>query len=131
MPPHPISPEKTVLATALQAQYDAAALGFDWPEIGGVLDKIVEELEELREAVQEGDIEHARWELGDLFFAAISAARFLEVDPERCIETALGRFDERLRKVKQIADQEGRLLQSCPPDVLDAWWERAKTLVSQ
>lgn len=116
---------------ATQVQHAASRLGFDWPEIAGVLDKVEEELAELREAVAHNDMEHAQSELGDLFFAAVSAARFLEIDPELCLEAATKRFEDRLKLVKKSAAKQGVALSSCTPDELDALWEQAKKLMRQ
>ena len=116
---------------ATQVQHAASRLGFDWPEIAGVLDKVEEELAELRDALEQGDITHAKSELGDLLFAAVSAARFLNADPEACLEGATQRFEDRLDKVKSIAEKQGLLLTSCTPEELDTLWEQAKKLMRQ
>lgn len=117
--------------TAMQIQYDAAATGFDWPDIYGVLEKVREELEELESAIREGNIVHAGEELGDLIFAAFSVARFLDVDPIESLDKTTSRFQKRLECVRKIAIQEGVFLESCSAERLDAYWERAKKLMRQ
>ncbi|MCK5863203.1 MAG: nucleotide pyrophosphohydrolase [Candidatus Hydrogenedentes bacterium] len=116
---------------AMQVQREASHLGFDWQEITGVLDKIEEELTELRDALEQGDPIHAQSELGDLLFAAISAARFLNTDPETCLKKATERFEYRLKLVKINAENQGISLAGCTPDELDILWEEAKKLMSQ
>lgn len=116
---------------ALQVQRDAARLGFDWPEISGVLDKVEEEAAELRMALLSGDESHAASELGDLLFAAVSVARFLNTDPEDCLQKAICRFQQRLELVKKIAAKRELLLTSCTLDELDGLWEEAKKLMRQ
>lgn len=117
--------------TAIQIQYNAAATGFDWPDIYGVLDKVREELEELESAVREDNVVHAGEELGDLLFAAFSVARFLGVDPIESLDKTTSRFQKRLECVRKIASQEGVSLESCSAERLDAYWERAKKLMQQ
>ena len=123
--------QKTPFPYALAVQRDASALGFDWPDVSGVLDKLEEELAELREAVKQCDTPHAQRELGDVLFAAVSAARFLDIDPELCLAAATRRFEDRLAVVKTIAANKDIVLPSCTADRLDALWEQAKRLMRQ
>ncbi len=116
---------------AMNVQRAASRLGFDWPDITGVFDKVAEELAELRDAERSGDNDHARAELGDLLFAAVSVARFLDADPEQCLHEATKRFQSRLDMVAKIAEKEGVSLQSCAAERLDALWEQAKRLMRQ
>lgn len=116
---------------ALQAQRDAARIGFDWPDISGALDKVEEEALELRTALAAGDETHAARELGDLLFAAVNVARFLNVDPDQCLEGTTCRFQERLEIVKKIAAERQISLASCTLEALDGLWEEAKQLMHQ
>ena len=116
---------------ALAVQWVASKIGFDWSDIDGVLDKVSEELEEMREARNKGDFAHMRDELGDLFFASISVARFLEIDPDACIENATKRFEKRMNEVEKLALEQGRDLATCTAASLDDLWEQAKALASQ
>lgn len=117
--------------TAIDIQYDASAAGFDWPDIQGVLEKVREELIELENAIEEKNLIHAGEELGDLLFAAFSVARFLNVDPIRCIDETSQRFQKRLEYARKIALDEGKTLESCSAEIMDAYWERAKKLMRQ
>jgi uncharacterized protein YabN with tetrapyrrole methylase and pyrophosphatase domain len=116
---------------ALAEQQAASAIGFDWPDISGVLDKTAEELAELREAVAAADIAHAQRELGDLLFTAVNLARFLLADPENCLHEAADRFAERMAQVRILAENEGICLASCTLDALETLWTRAKHLTAQ
>jgi uncharacterized protein YabN with tetrapyrrole methylase and pyrophosphatase domain len=116
---------------AMEIQYESAGVGFDWPDIAGVLAKVQEELDELDTACKDEDYEHAKDELGDLLFAAFSVARFLNTNPVYCLERTTNRFQKRFDCVKQMALQEGISLKSCSAERLDALWEMAKNLVSQ
>ncbi len=107
-------------------QAEASALGFDWPEIGGVLDKVAEELAELRDALRHGDFEAIQHELGDLFLAAVNAARFLEIDPAQALRAANARFSRRFELVKKLAAEAGLPMKTCSLEQLDVLWSEAK-----
>lgn len=107
-------------------QAEASALGFDWPEVGGVLDKIAEELAELRDALGRGDCDAIQHELGDLFLAAVNAARFLEIDPAQALLAANARFMRRFALVKTLAAEAGLPMKTCSPEQLDMLWSEAK-----
>lgn len=110
------------LAQASELQRRAAKVGFDWPDAEGVLGDVTEEVEELREAVQSGDVEEAGKELGDVLFAAVNVARHLGADPELVLRSANRRFEERFRMMESEGPLEGLTLEE-----LDTRWERAKT----
>ena len=124
-------PGQCPVNNALDIQMRASAVGFDWKDIGGVLEKMQEELDELIAAVRSGDVNHAGDELGDLLFTAFSVARFLHKAPVSCLDEATGRFESRFQCVEALAQEEGRSLESCSAERLDAYWERAKKLVLQ
>ena len=91
---------------AEKVQKKARKAGFDWPDVSGALDKLSEELEELKTAAAEGT--NVAEELGDLLFSAVNAARFLKVDPEDALNGATDKFIGRFRKVEaQAAAEEG------------------------
>jgi tetrapyrrole methylase family protein / MazG family protein len=104
----------------------AARLGFDWPSIDGVLDKISEEVCEWQEAVRSGAHEHIVHELGDLIMALCNAARHLKIDPEDALAGANDRFVARFKHVEQRARESGTPMQSIALDRLESWWQEAK-----
>ena len=109
------------LMRAEKLQGKAAKAGFDWPEIGPALDKVSEELSELRRAVEEdANVEE---ELGDLLFAAAKAGRFAGVDPERALQLACDKFIRRFRRVEALADKP---LDQMDLPGLEGLWRRAK-----
>ncbi len=114
------------LARALAVQRDAARVGFDWPEIAPVFDKVLEEVEEIREALALGQQEHAKDELGDLLFAVVNLARFLHADPAEALHRTTDRFEHRFRRVCEIVRDAGKAPQDCALEELDAAWDRAK-----
>jgi len=115
----------------LQLTRRAARIGFDWPDVEGVLEKIQEEAVELRRELpsrQRGKIEE---ELGDLLFAAVNLARFLEVDPEIALKRANAKFASRFRAMERLASEMGRALKQVPRAEMESLWETAKLHKSQ
>jgi len=107
-------------------QSEASALGFDWPDISGVLDKVREELEEIEHALSAGDAEHAKRELGDVLFATVNLARFLHADPGEELHRANQRFAQRFEGLKDVIDSQGLVMKNCSLQQLDEIWERIK-----
>ncbi len=107
-----------------------ANLGFDWPEIQPVIDKIREELDEL-EAEFGAEQPRIEAELGDVLFAITNLARHLEVNAESALSGSTARFERRFLEVQSIASERGKDLRECPLAELDEMWEQAKrTLTS-
>ena len=104
----------------------AAQVGFDWPDAGGVLEKVREEIDELQQAVAAGRPEHVREELGDLLFSVAQLARHLEVDPEAALRDAGGKFETRFRRVEASLAEDGRTAADASMAELEALWARAK-----
>lgn len=104
----------------------AARVGFDWPDVDGVLRKVDEERAELAEALHSGDRARIADELGDLLLATANLARKLDLEPEQALGAAVDRFSDRFRRMESTARQEGTDLQALPADDLDRRWERAK-----
>ncbi len=127
----PIDPGAKALEDSWKIQQDAAGLGFDWPDISGVLDKTEEELGEIRAALADGDRDHARRELGDLLLAAVNLGRFLDIRPARALAEANQRFSRRFAALQKELRREGRDIQSCSLDELEAIWQRVKVRADQ
>jgi XTP/dITP diphosphohydrolase/ATP diphosphatase len=106
----------------------AAKVGFDWPEALPVIDKLSEELTELREAVVSGDQNHAEEELGDLLFAVASLARHLKLDTEFALRAANGKFRRRFAQMEQIqaAATGSPELTGLDAAALESLWQQAK-----
>ena len=107
---------------AEKVQKKAKKAGFDWPEVSGALDKLSEELEELRQAAAQGT--NVAEELGDLLFSAVNVSRFLGVDCEDALNQATDKFIGRFRKVEEQAGE--RPMTEMTLAELDQLWERAK-----
>lgn len=103
----------------------AAKAGFDWADVSGALDKLSEELDELRRAALEGDGDPVE-ELGDVLFAAVCVGRFLDADPEDALHAACGKFAARFRKTEELAAGRGLSLDKLSDAQQIALWREAK-----
>lgn len=111
------------LLRAEKIQKRAAAVGFDWPDLGGVLDKIEEEISELRAA---DSIGQETEEIGDLLFSLVNYARRRGVDPETALRNATAKFERRFRGVERRAAGSGKAIGQTPLDELEAYWQSEK-----
>ena len=115
------------LAQAEVYQKRAAKVGFDWPDVSGVIAKIEEEIAEIKAA--EGP-EAAAAEVGDLLFAVVNWARWLEIDPEAALRVGNARFAARFAWVEAAAKEQGRDLKQLSLAELDTLWEAAKATLA-
>ncbi|HIT56489.1 MAG TPA: nucleoside triphosphate pyrophosphohydrolase [Candidatus Galloscillospira stercoripullorum] len=114
---------------AEKVQKKAKKAGFDWPDISGAVDKLSEELGELKEAIGEGT--NPEEELGDLLFAAVNVSRFLKADPEAALTRATDKFIARFRLVERAAAERGASMEEMSLEELDKLWEEAKHTLSK
>jgi tetrapyrrole methylase family protein/MazG family protein len=125
------------LLRAYQVQARASRVGFDWPGIEPVLQKLEEELQELRDAMAVPSIptsseshETSRTEieaeLGDVLFTLVNVARFLKVNPEEALRKTITRFSHRFEFIEAQATASGRTLEDMTLTEMDALWEEAK-----
>lgn len=109
---------------AEKVQKKAKKAGFDWPDVSGAMDKLSEELAELKEAMAQGT--NVEEELGDLMFAAVNVSRFVKADPEAVLTAATDKFIARFTQVETLARQAGKDMADMPLEELDKLWEQAK-----
>jgi MazG family protein len=115
------------LTRACKLQQRASRVGFDWPSIHGVSDKVEEELEELNtEISQQADIDALTDEAGDLLFAAVNLVRHAGVDPERALRKGNSKFTRRFQQVETFMRDAGQPFADADLDTLDFYWEKAK-----
>ena len=114
------------LSRAAKLQKRAATVGFDWPDALPVLDKVREELDEVLQAMADGDADALEDEIGDLLFATVNLARHLKHDPENALRRANRKFERRFRFIEQALRDSGRPIEDCNLDELDALWGEAK-----
>ena len=111
------------LAYADEMQGRAASLGYDWPDLEGVIDKIAEEASELLAASTD---EERQEEFGDLLFVLVNMGRKLGIDPEAALRSASRKFASRFARVERLADDQGMQLKALGLDALDDLWQLAK-----
>ena len=115
------------LTRAEKLQKRAARVGFDWPDLPPVLDKIEEELKEVRaELGVERDPARLEDEIGDLLFSVVNLARRTEIDPEQALRKACRKFERRFRQVETRLTENGNPLSEASLDDMEAEWRRAK-----
>jgi len=115
-----------VLHRALRLQEKAVSFGFDWEKPEDLLDKLAEELGEIRSALDSGDREWLFEEVGDLFFMTVNLSRFLNIHPDDAIEGSLIKFRKRFKSMERQAKRENRSLEEMDIDEMEELWEVAK-----
>ncbi len=116
------------LMRAAKLQKRAARVGFDWPNIDGVIEKIAEEAKEVAEAAATQEAEAIEDEIGDLLFAVTNLARRLEVDPELALRRTNSKFVTRFQYIENHAVQESRNLGDMSLAEMEALWQDAKKI---
>lgn len=118
--------ELPALMRATKLQKKAADAGFDWSEVNGALDKLEEEIGELRRAVENNDKANMSEELGDVLFSAVNVSRFIKSDAEEALTAANDKFLSRFTQVEALAAERG--IDMCSSDIseLDKLWDEAK-----
>ena len=118
-----ISPSMPALAAGQEMQERAAALGYDWPDIEGVLEKVAEELGELARAETNADRQE---EFGDLLLVAVNVGRKLGIEAEGALRAANHKFRSRFGRVERMARERGVALRDLDFAALDQLWDAAK-----
>lgn len=114
------------LTRAAKLQKRAAQVGFDWPDVSQVMEKVEEELSELQHAMAQQASEAIEAELGDLLFTCVNLARHLKIDPETALRKANAKFTSRFEQIEKAAEEEGVTLAQLTPSELDERWNAAK-----
>jgi ATP diphosphatase len=115
------------LMCADKLQKKASRVGFDWPDIRGVFDKVEEEMDELRVEIEDGlDQEALLDEAGDLLFAVVNLVRHAGVEPESALRQANRKFTQIFQQVEQLCHEAGSSVTETDLDTLDGYWDQAK-----
>ncbi len=114
------------LMRAFKFQKKAAAVGFDWEDERGAMEKLEEELGEFEEAVLEGDEPGMKEEMGDVLFSLVNVARKFGLEPESALQDAVRKFRGRFHALESHLGEEGKKPQDCSLAELDGAWEAAK-----
>lgn len=119
------------LTRAEKIQKKAANVGFDFNDTQQAMQKVQEEMNELTEAIQQGEETHIEEEFGDILFALVNVARFLKINPEFSLTKASKKFINRFECVENSALSEGRQLSEMTLEEMDLLWEKAKNTLSK
>jgi ATP diphosphatase len=112
---------------ALKLQERAAKVGFDWPDERPVLDKLLEEVDEVRAEFADGrDPQRLQDEIGDVLFVVVNLARHAGVDFSQALRHANAKFERRFRRMEQLAREDGQPLPQCDLGEQEALWQRVK-----
>ena len=122
-----IPPHLPALMKAHKISEKASRVGFDWEHIDQVMAKVLEELHEFEEAMEQGRQDRMEAELGDLLFAIVNLGRFLSLDPEEALRKTIARFQNRFSHIEDRLHATGRHLQDTSLDEMEALWIEAKT----
>ncbi len=114
------------LTRALKLTARAARVGFDWPDAAAVLDKLDEEVAELKAELPTADPERLTDEVGDLLFVLANLARKLNLDPEACLRHANQKFTRRFNAMEQALEAEGNSLSGTSLETMEAAWQAVK-----
>ena len=115
------------LTRAAKLQARAARVGFDWPDAGPVIDKIDEEIAEVRAEMAHGAApERMADEIGDLLFACVNLARHAGIDPEAALRRGNAKFERRFRRIEQLLEQMGKSPGESTLEEMDGLWNQAK-----
>ncbi|WP_404338756.1 nucleoside triphosphate pyrophosphohydrolase [Pseudoalteromonas mariniglutinosa] len=115
------------LSRAHKIQQRVASLGFDWPSYHGALDKVVEEVTEVTDALSVDPYsEHSAEELGDLLFATVNVARHVKRDPEQLLRNANTKFSDRFEKLQSYLNTQGHSLENATLEEMEAAWQAIK-----
>lgn len=118
--------ELPALMRAEKIQGKAAKVGFDWNDVSGAIDKLYEEIDELKRAIDADDKENTFEELGDLLFSVVNVSRFVKCDGEEALTAASDKFAARFSKVEEMAAQRGIDMKASSLEQLDKLWDEAK-----
>ena len=120
--------ELPALMRAQKVQHKASKAGFDWQSADGAFDKLYEEINELKVAMNQGDSSLIEDEFGDVLFSCVNIARFINVDSEEALTKSTDKFISRFSSVERMAKEKGIDMKSSSLQVLDELWDNAKKI---
>ena len=120
--------ELPALMRAQKVQHKASKAGFDWQSADGAFDKLYEEINELKIAMNQGNSSLIEDEFGDVLFSCVNIARFINVDSEEALTKSTDKFISRFSSVEQMAREKGIDMKSSSLQVLDELWDNAKKI---
>ncbi|MEO7445759.1 MAG: nucleoside triphosphate pyrophosphohydrolase [Ferruginibacter sp.] len=118
------------LVKAIRLQEKSRTVGFEWEETAQVINKLDEEIAELKVAVQSKNQQDIEDEMGDVFFSLVNVARFLQVDAENALERTNKKFIKRFMVMEEMAATENKFLHDMNLEEMDVLWNKAKKNIS-
>lgn len=115
------------LHKAFRLQEKAAKVGFDWEKKEDVWDKVTEEIEEMKEAEANGDIDHIEEEMGDLFFSLVNYSRFIGINPGNALRRTNEKFKNRFQYIESKMTEQGKKIYDATLEEMDKHWEDSKS----
>ena len=123
--------ELPALMRAQKIQQKAAKAGFDWDDLSGAVDKLYEEINELKSALSGTKREDIEDEFGDVLFSCVNISRFIDVDSEEALTASTDKFLERYMIVERLAEKENINMKTASIEALDVLWEKAKIIIAE
>ena len=120
--------ELPALMRAQKIQHKAAKAGFDWDDVNGAVEKLYEEINELKMAMSRGSQPEIEDEFGDVLFSCVNISRFLEIDSEEALTSATDKFLNRYLEVERLAEERGIDMKNSSIEELDILWDEAKKI---
>jgi len=117
------------LLRAQRLQDKAAQVGFDWPEVNGVFDKIKEEISELEQAMKEKNQEAIEFELGDFFFSLVNFSRFQNISAEDALRKSINKFTSRFQYIERRLKELNKSVYDSSLEEMDTLWEESKNKI--
>lgn len=121
-----VSKDSPSLFRAYHLTRKASRVGFDWPNIEGVLNKLGEEMGEFREALSLQDRRKIREEIGDILFVMANVSRFLQIDPEEALKKTIDKFVSRFHYIETSLQREGKSFHESSLTEMDRLWDESK-----
>ena len=115
------------LLRSRRIQEKASSVGFDWTEVEPVINKVEEELGEVKEAIEQNSKEQISMELGDLMFAVVNLSRFYNIDPESALKKSTDKFINRFNKVEEKINEDGKRMEESDLETMDKIWDKIKS----
>lgn len=114
------------LQKAGKVQRKVAVVGFDWKHVHEVMDKVEEELREVKNAIKKEKPSRITEEIGDLLFAIVNLSRFLGIEPENALHQTINKFIVRFQKVEKLLAKKGKDIEECTLEEMEEAWNRCK-----
>jgi len=114
------------LLRSRRVQERAASVGFDWKEVKPIIDKVEEEIKEVKDAINQKDKDQISMELGDLMFAVVNLSRFYNIDPENALKRSTNKFINRFNKIEKRISESGSSIENADLKTMDKIWDEIK-----